>query len=171
LVGPHRITCRVVLVGMSRYPTSNPKKLFWLLMTVGLALLSTADPSFADEQTVVSADNHPRVPGILISCYHAKTRRLTAEIKPSRCDIAGQEGEQRKAVSFPIKNLRWAEWGEFRSQGSLGVNVRTDVRVRVIAFRRVRCADGRTFYSAANVVEPGNGSYSVVRLPVCDDSG
>jgi hypothetical protein len=120
---------------------------------------------------VVSAFNHPRVPEILISCYHAKTGRLTAEVKPSRCDIAGQEGEEKKAVSFPIQNLRWAEWGEFRSEGSLGVHVRTNVRVRVIAFRRVRCADGRTFYSAANVVEPGNGSYSVVRLPVCDDLG
>jgi hypothetical protein len=78
-----------------------------------------------------------RVQGITISCYHNEVHRFTAEVKPAR------------------------------SEGSYGVNVRNGIRVRVIAFRRVRCTDGRTFYSATSVVEPGNGSYSVIRLPTC----
>jgi hypothetical protein len=97
--------------------------------------------------------------------------RIQPEVKPARRDIAGHEGEDRKFASFPIRRLRWSEWGEFRSEGSYGVNVRNGIRVRVIAFRRVRCTDGRTFYSATSVVEPGNGSYSVIRLPTCGIRG
>lgn len=103
----------------------------------------------------------------MIACYHAGSHGYTAEKKPSACDLAGREGEEKKFVSFPIQKMRWAEWGEFRSQASYGVNTNSGIRVRVIAFRRVRCRDGRVFYSAVNVVEPGNGSYFVVRLPTC----
>lgn len=142
-------------------------RLFGLVTTVALALMSTGLCSLASGRDGVPGS--VRVRGIMISCYHKEVRRFTAEVAPARCDIAGHEGEDRRFASFRIHRLRWSEWGEFRSEGSYGVNVRDGIRVRVIAFRRVRCADGRTFYSAANVVEPGNGSYSVVRLPTCGD--
>jgi hypothetical protein len=130
-----------------------------------MALVLSGPCSIASGGTGVPGSQ--RIAGIKISCYHKQSRRFTAEVKPSNCDIAGLEGEQKHFVTFPIHRLSWSEWGDFRSEGSKGEDVSDGSRVRVIAFRRVRCTDGRTFYSAANVVEPGNGSYSVVRLPTC----
>jgi hypothetical protein len=138
-------------------------RLWWTVLAVALALAGFC--SLATARTGVPG--LVRVGNTAIACYHPGGDRFTAEIRPARCDLAGHEGKERKAVSFPISKLRWSEWGEFRSEGSYGVTTDDGVRVRVIAFRRVRCPDGRTFYSAANVVEPGNGSYSVVRLPTC----
>ena len=112
---------------------------------------------------------HPRIAGTVIACLHKGTGRLTPEVEPSRCDIAGHEGEGRKPVSFPVQGIGWNKWGRFRSWGARGVDTRTRSEVRVIAFRRVSCADGRTWYSAANVVDLRNGNYFVVRLPTCRD--
>jgi hypothetical protein len=137
--------------------------------TVALTLISIGLCTLASGRDGVPGS--VRVRDIMISCYHKEVHRFTAEVRPARCDIAGGKGEDRKFASFPIRRLRWSEWGEFRSQGSYGVNVDNGIRVRVITFRRVRCTDGRTFYSAANVVEPGNGSYSVIRLPTCGIRG
>jgi hypothetical protein len=108
------------------------------------------------------------VPKIEIACFHQKVHRFTAEAKPRNCELAGYEGEHNKFVRFPIQNLKWQEWGRFRSLGARGI-LSGQIDVRVIAYRRVRCKDGRTFYSEANIVEPGNGSYYVVRFPTCDD--
>jgi hypothetical protein len=140
--------------------------LLGLATTLALASTLVGLCSLASGRGTVSGS--VRLRGTLISCYHKELRRFSAVVAPSRCDIAGDEGEQRTSVGFPIRDLRWSEWGEFRSEGSYGVNTRNGIRVRVIAFRRVRCRDGRVFYSAVNVVEPGNGSYSVVRLPSCE---
>jgi hypothetical protein len=170
------MTLGVVLVHMWRtfasidlpsYARHGLPKLLGLAATLALASVLVGFCACASGRDAVPGSI--RVRGIMISCYHEELRRFTAEVNPARCDIAGHEGEQRKFVSFPIQNLRWSEWGEFRSEGSYGVDVRNGIRVRLIAFRRVRCTDGRIFYSAVNVVEPGNGSYSVVRLPTCDD--
>jgi hypothetical protein len=141
--------------------------LFTAAFTVGFAFIVAGPCSLARGRDDVAGN--VRVPGIRIACYHREARRFTAEIRPSRCEIAGHEGKQRRFVGFPIRGLKWSEWGEFRTEGSRGLNVSKRIAVRVIAFRRVRCADGRTFYSAANVVEPGNGSYFVVRLPTCEN--
>lgn len=143
------------------------KRFAWTALATTLAL--TALCSLAGAR--VGVPGLVRVGNARIACFHPESHRFTAEIRPARCDLAGHEGEKRKSVSFPIQKLRWSEWGEFRGQGSYGVNAGTGVRVRVIAFRRVLCPDGRVFYSAANVVEPGDGSYSVVRLPACDIDG
>jgi hypothetical protein len=121
--------------------------------------------SFADAQ--VGVPGSVRVGKIMIACYHPKQHRFTSEIAPARCDLAGLEGEQKEFVSFPLRHLMWSEWGLFRSQGSSGILVGTKTNLRVIAFRRVRRADGRTYYSATNVVNVGTGEYSVVRLPTC----
>jgi hypothetical protein len=140
------------------------KRMMWKTTVVALALAALSS----------SASGRTGVPGLVrvgnaeIACYHAGSHRYTAQIKPTNCNLAGHEGEAKKFVSFPIQKMRWAEWGEFRTQASYGVNTSNKVRVRVIAFRRVRCPDGRVFYSAVNVVEPGNGSYFVVRLHTCE---
>lgn len=143
------------------------KRFAWKTASVALTLASFGSP--ARGQTGVPG--FVRVGNAMIACYHPVSHRSTAEKKPSGCDLAGREGEARKFVSFPIQKMSWAEWGEFRSQASYGVNTSNGIRVRVIAFRRVRCRDGRIFYSAVNVVEPGNGSYFVVRLPTCEVPG
>jgi hypothetical protein len=140
------------------------KRVAWTMVAAALALAGFC--SFATAR--VGVPGLVRVGNTMIACHHQGSDRFTAEIRPARCDLAGQEGERRKSVSFPIQKLRWSEWGEFRSEGSYGVDTDNGVRVRLIAFRRVRCPDGRVFYSAVNVVEPGNGSYAVVRLPTCD---
>jgi hypothetical protein len=143
------------------------KRLTWRTAAIALALAAFCS----------SAGGRTGVPGLvrvgnaMIACYHPVGHRYTAEKKPSTCDLAGREGQADKFVSYPIQKMRWAEWGEFRSQASNGLNSGNGIRIRVIAFRRVRCRDGRVFYSAVNVVEPGNGSYFVVRLPTCEVAG
>lgn len=106
-----------------------------------------------------------------MACYHKNIRRFTAKVRPERCDVAGHEGKGRKFVSFPIHQLVWREWGEGRSEGFHSVNVRTGNRVGMVLYRRSRCADGRFFYSMANVVNVYTGIWTEVRLPTCDDPG
>jgi hypothetical protein len=142
------------------------KRFTWKTVAVALALAGFCSP--ASGRTGVP--ELVRVGNAMIACYHPVSHRYTAEKKPSACDLTGLEGEGKRFVSYPIQKMRWAEWGEFRSQASNGVNSSNRIRIRVIAFRRVRCRDGRVFYSAVNVVEPGNGSYYVVRLPTCEVS-
>ncbi len=113
---------------------------------------------------------HPRIPGIMIACYDRKLRRWTDKTRPANCDLAGYRGRTgERFVSAPVVGIKWGEWGEFSSPGALGVNVRTHTRVRVIAYRRMRCGDGRTFYSSANVLNLNNGSFYSIRLPICDN--
>jgi hypothetical protein len=142
-----------------------PRRLFGALLIAAISLLF-AYGGLADAQTRVGWS--AIVPKTQISCFHKKIHRFTAETKPRNCELAGHEGEQNEFVRYPIQNLRWHEWGRYSAEGSRGI-VNGQIDVRVIAYRRVRCKDGRTFYSEANVVEPGNGSYYVVRFPTCDD--
>lgn len=114
--------------------------------------------------------HHPKIPGTLISCFDKNLDRFVDKTRPARCEIAGYEGPHgRHFVSASINGIKWGQWGAFRSRGALGVNVHTGTRVRVFAYRRIRCGDGRTFYSSANIVDLRNGNYFWLRLPVCDD--
>lgn len=144
---------------------ASPRRLFGPLLVAAISLL-LAYGGLADAQTRVTGSAF--VPKSQIACFHKKIHRFTAEAKPRNCELAGYEGEQNKFVRYPIQNLKWHEWGRYSAEGSRGI-LSGQIDVRVIAYRRVRCNDNRTFYSAANVVEPGNGSYYVVRLPTCDD--
>jgi hypothetical protein len=127
----------------------------------------------------VSSASSPRDAGqsesrFLIPCFHEETGRYTAEAQPSHCDIAGRRN--RKAfVEVPVRGMRWSKWGSFRSRGSHGkttafsVSHRPDgTGVRVIAYRRVACGDGRTSYSWVNVFFPGNGLNIEIKLPPCN---
>jgi hypothetical protein len=139
---------------------------FSLLLLVGLGLSMgwATTPAVGGVKVPVG---HPKIDRTLIACFDRKDGRSTPEVEPSRCDIKGHEGEAQRPVSFSVHGIRWNKWGRFRSWGVRGVDTRTRGDVRVIAFRRVSCADGRTWYSAANVVDLRNGNYFVVRLPTC----
>jgi hypothetical protein len=93
---------------------------------------------------------HPTIPGTLIACYDKKLGRYVDKTRPARCDIAGYACENGKRfAAASIEGIKWGGWGQFRSKGALGVNIRIGTRVRVWAYRRMSCGDGRTFYSSA----------------------
>lgn len=141
--------------------------IFRSLIAMGIGISLMFPPALATAHERVSQAT--RVRGIMIGCFHRNSHRYTAEIKPTDCVIAGAEGQQEKYAAYPIKRLRWSEWGEPRAEGSYGVNVRTGARVRLWAAGRVRCPNGRTFYEKINVTNLYNGSYSAVRVPTCDE--
>jgi hypothetical protein len=110
---------------------------------------------------------HGRIPGTVLPCYQKKSHRFTAEIEPSRCELAGTKGKQRKPTKLLIDGINWNFWGTFSSRGSNGVEVRTGLHVRVFVWRRIECPDGRIWYSSAVVFKPENGHISVLRLRPC----
>jgi hypothetical protein len=111
---------------------------------------------------------HGRIPGTVVPCYQETAHRFAAEIQPSRCELAGTKGQQRKPTKLLIRGINWNFWGTFSSRGSNGVEVRTGLHVRVFVWRRVECRDGRIWYSSAVVFKPSNGQISVLRLKPCD---
>jgi hypothetical protein len=129
--------------------------------------------------TCLASASSPRVAGkskpqVLIPCFHKGTGRYTAEAQPTNCDIAGRRN-RKDFVEIPVTGMRWGGWGSFRSFGAHGKTMAfTDnhrpggTGVRVIAYRRVACGEGRTSYSWANVFFPGNGLTVEVKLPSCD---
>lgn len=154
--------------------TSSKRVVTASALTVSLLLLNpiSSSPAATRDRTRVPV-SHPTIPGTEIACYHRKIRRFTAEIHPGKCEVAGMaEGEG--FVRFPIEGewerIEWNHWGGFRSQGNEAVNRRTGREVRIIAYRRVRCADGSTWYSLANMFSLVGSYNAVVRLPVCNNS-
>jgi hypothetical protein len=140
-------------------------KLLGLVVVISVALAWTVTP-FSSATRVPA--KLPRIPGTVVACFHKKTHRFTAEIKPARCDLKGTGGKQRKPTRLSIKDIKWYFWGTFSSRGSLGMEVPSGIHVRVFVFRRVECRDGRIWYSSAVVFNPDNSHYSVLRLPTCD---
>lgn len=181
---PHRIDERPVRMSMlnkfaldhrARKPRfALPRRIATAsaLSTAFLLLgLIASSPGASGHQTRVSV-GHPPIPGTKLACDHRKIHRFTAEIHPGRCEVAGiAEGEG--FVRFPIEGewerIEWNHWGGFRSQGNEAVNRRTGREVRVIAYRRVRCPDGSTWYSLANMFSLEGSYNAVIRLPVCND--
>lgn len=83
----------------------------------------------------------PSIRQIEIACFHKGEHRYVDVKQPAGCEISGH----------------------------LGVNTRTGARVRVTVMRRIRCGDGRTFYSRAVILNPGTGHFFYLRLPICND--
>lgn len=156
---------RIALSGNLR-PSRPRPSLRWVFPAFILALaLALAMPSSALSTRVPG--NHGRIPGTVLSCYQKKSHRFTAEIKPSRCELAGTKGKQRRPTKLLINGINWRFWGTYSSVGSNGVEVRTGLHVRVFAWRRVECPDGRIWYSSAVVFKPENSHISVLRLKPC----
>jgi hypothetical protein len=138
-------------------------------IVVGLLVAGTSSAP-AGTRTNVPL-NHPPILKTMIACYEKKLGRWIDKTRPANCDIAGYKGYHGKRfVSAPVEKIKWEEWGEFSSPGELGVDVWSGTSVRVIAYRRMSCGDGRTFYSSASVVNLETGSFYWVRLPICDSS-
>jgi hypothetical protein len=111
--------------------------------------------------------SEPKIPGTTIACFHQEQHRSTAERHPERCAIAGYKGGGQKFVVVPITGMKWGHWGAGTTRAASGVDARTGTRVRVIAWRRIRCSDGRIEYSVASVLDLRNGHYFVIRPRLC----
>jgi hypothetical protein len=131
-------------------------------------LPATASPSKGKTGVPFSA---PMIPGTLISCLDRESGRFTERISPANCDVAGYEGRKgRRWAKTPVRGITWEEWGIFNSRGREGVDTRNGAEIRLFAFRRIRCGDGRVFYSDAYVTSLRSGRYFFVRLPICGES-
>jgi hypothetical protein len=115
----------------------------------------------------------PKVPGTKIACYHPAEQRFYAAIHPSRCDVAGSMGGGRQGefVSIQVAGIRWGHWGVGRTFGALGMDTSTGVRVRLIAWKRIRCDDGSTWYSAVLALNLMTGNVeAVLHPPICGEA-
>ena len=165
MVMPHRFTRSH---WRSPRGTSSLTIALVLLTCLGV-VLGGASAVLASSHTRVPIE-HPSIHGTMIACYDKKLGRYVDKTRPARCDIAGYAGETGKRyAAASVEGIKWGGWGRFRSKGALGVNDRTGTRVRVWAYRRMSCGDGRTFYSSANIVNLENGEYFWVHLPICDN--
>jgi hypothetical protein len=111
-----------------------------------------------------------RMPRTMIACFDKRSGRFIDRTSPGNCEIAGYEGEHgRHWVRTVVRGITWEQWGVFNSRGVEGVDTRNGAELRLFAYRRIRCGDGRVFYSYANVVNLKSGDYFYLRLPICDD--
>jgi hypothetical protein len=106
----------------------------------------------------------PIVPGVLIACFHGGGP--TARAHPARCHFGEYRGDEVNEVA--VKNMKWGHWGAGRTRAALGVEVGTGARVRVIALRRIICADGSTWYSGLVVLDPRSGDGVEMHPPTCE---
>jgi hypothetical protein len=110
------------------------------------------------------------MPATMIACFDQGSRRFIDKTQPANCDVAGYEGEHgRNWVRIPVNGIRWTEWGVTDTPGSNGRDSRTGVELELFAYRRIRCGDGRTFYSRASTINLRSGDVFHLRLPICDD--
>jgi hypothetical protein len=139
------------------------------LASIGLALIGPVASGSAAEGRLGPAT--PPIPKTKIACFNKQVGRFSGERQPANCEVAGVEGGENHLVKFPLSGIKWEKWGRFRSLTSLLSNFeqRGDV-YRVVAFRRVECADRQVWYSRANVLD-GRGENHLLRLPVCSDPG
>lgn len=102
----------------------------------------------------------------MIACFHEETGRFTGQAQPSRCTLKGHRGSE--VVKVPITGMKWGHWGSKVTRAAYGVDTLNGGRVRIIAFRRVTCDDGRTWYSMAIVGRLRNGTFFGLGLPACN---
>jgi hypothetical protein len=140
------------------------------MVLIGLCLsLWIPTAGAAHDRTGLSV-TAPRNYGTMIACFDQRTGNYVDKVKPANCEVAGYEGEHgRRLVKTPVDGIRWEKWGTYNSRGSRGIDVENRARIRLFAYRRIRCSDNRVFYSYANVVNLDTGSYFYVRLPICGD--
>jgi hypothetical protein len=104
----------------------------------------------------------------VIACFHKKSGRVAGLAHPNQCVIRGYRGRGRqRIVAFTIRGIRWGHWGAVPTRGAFGNDVRTGEGVRIIAYRRVECDDGRAWYSRVILNFRGTGNFFELRLPTC----
>ena len=158
-----------------------------LLAVLATVLASFCSSAFAIGRPTVLPIRHPSTPGIRIACFEQGSRDYAGKVEPWHCEIAGKVtfaallvGKSTKDVAdgsfarFPVKGvferIEWGgEWGNSKAYGEEAVSARTGSEVKLIAYRRVRCADGRVWYSRANLFNTDSGYDAIVQLPVCGE--
>jgi hypothetical protein len=118
------------------------------------------------DMTFTTPEPQTAKPRTVIACFHAKISRFTALAHPDRCNIWGYRGKQ--FVGVPIKGMKWGHWGFNPTRAAHGTDLLDGTGVRVIAYRPVSCDEGRTWYSRAVIVFPGDGRFFGLRLLTCD---
>ena len=120
----------------------------------------------------------PTIPTTKIDCFGPESNHYVGKVEPSNCEIWGRvefagflEGESRKRIQrgafgrLAVREIEWDSWGETSARGYAAL-VRSGRETAVNAYRRVRCADGSTWYAKANVFKD-TGVFYELRLPVC----
>lgn len=111
------------------------------------------------------ANVRPARSGWVIACHHKEIHRFSAQAHPGRCNVAGYRG--RKFVEVPIRGMNWGRWGSNPTFAAYGRDQRNGHAVRLIAFRPIRCNDGRTWYSRVTVLTFPSGYAFQLRLKGC----
>jgi hypothetical protein len=112
----------------------------------------------------------PRMPETMIACFGKRLDKYIDKTQPANCEFAGYEGQRgRKWMRISIDGIRWNEWGVGNTPGSNGMDPRGGAEFELFAYRRIRCGDGRTFYSRASAINLKSGDVFHLRLPICDD--
>ncbi len=120
----------------------------------------------------------------MIACYEPTViRQYIGKAEPPNCDIGGiikravyvsqgtpeRLGKGGAFVTFPLgrtgDGFEWRSWGGTSSKG-FGVDSPKGRAGQVTVYRRVRCANGSTWYARANVFKD-EGILFQLRLPVC----
>ena len=156
-----------------RFPSAKVSRgcgVFLLAVGLGFAMWAPSTvPAATHERTGVFAQAGT-IPATQIACLDRRTGRFIDKTNPGNCEVAGYEGAHgRKWVRTPVEGIVWEEWGSRKSRGIKGELPRTGAEMRLYVYRRIRCGDGRTFYSEANVIDLKTGHYFYVRLPICGD--
>lgn len=154
---------------------------------LAIALTSLCPAAHADGRNTVLPVRHPPTPGIRIACFEPNSREYVGKVEPWHCEVAGQVnfaaflvGKSTKNLAdgsfarFPVKGgferIEWnSEWGYHKAYGEEAVSGRTGSKVKLIVYRRVRCTDGSTWYSRADVLNTDSGYDAIVQLPVCGE--
>jgi hypothetical protein len=159
-----------------------------ILWASGAAL--AVAPATAENGSKIPASS-PSTPGTKLACLKKGSLHYTGKVKPrGTCEIGGlvessyafyegsPEGLGRGGsfARFPIEGpfseagarerITWLEWGSSFNLG-LGTNARNGHFVNLTLYRRVRCRDGSTWYSRADVTDSEIAVAFYLRLPVC----
>lgn len=161
-----------------------------VVVAAGLACLVTSVPhwAIAANETRVSGELSA-IPSTKVACLIKGSHRYSGKSEPNgRCDIGGQVessfdlfhgswerlGKGGTFVRFPLKarpfnGSAWTDWGARKSRG-IAESLRNGDHLNLSVYRRIRCADGSTWYSKADVSDTQTAVVYYMRLPVCGDS-
>jgi hypothetical protein len=116
----------------------------------------------------VATDTSEAKSPAVIACFHPESGRFTGVAHPRKCVVKGYRGFGRHFVSVPVAGIVWGHWGASPTRGAFGNRVSTGEGVRLIAYRRHICDDGRYWYSRVIVNFRRSGIFYELRLPTCN---
>ena len=143
-----------------------------------VALLSALFTVIAAPGSAATAGSPP-VHKTKIACFVPESNRYGGKVEPSSCELFGKvafvgylQGENTEAFErgdfsrVGLREIEWlAGWGGSLDR-ALATLDRSGRGTFVDAYRRVRCADGSTWYAKANIYKD-TGVFYELKLPVC----